>query len=432
VKKTLIIIKCLVLLFLTEHCCRKETKNDSSLINIETGIFKMQKLYISQYASNIWYVPLEDKPDVPLYWTTSNLTDVNERYILTSDARKCLLYDKAGRYIRQIGDQGRGPGEYSLIVNVFLNNDKIYIRDYYDLIEYSIDGTFMKRCKNIFIAEGKFHLEESIVINDSMIFGNIENASGYDEYKALMVNHQGKAIFSYRNYITFALDPGVSHAKSPGKALIFIYKNNIFFKELLNDTLFKMDDQYRLIPYSVLNLGKYKQPLALRGKRWNQINLRSYINLNNIFYTGRYLILICNFNSFFPAKRLTPGKIFLPGLDEKTLWYNTTLVLGVVDNKTQDVIFSEPTSTNNHLYTSGFYNDFDAGPRFLPDKSINDSTLIMKIRFDHLVEHIESDDFKSNYPDFPERKKKLEMFVDSLRNINYNNPIYMFVTFKNK
>lgn len=63
---------------------------------------------------------------------------------------------------------------------------------------------------------------------------------------------------------------------------------------------------------------------------------------------------------------------------------------------------------------------------------IDDSTMVMKIRFDYLIEHIESDEFKNDTPLNPEKKKKLETFVDSLRNTGFDNPVYMVVTFNNQ
>jgi hypothetical protein len=40
--------------------------------------------------------------------------------------------------------------------------------------------------------------------------------------------------------------------------------------------------------------------------------------------------------------------------------------------------------------------------------------MVMKIRFDYLIEHIDGDEFKNDTPKYPEKKKKLETFDDSL------------------
>jgi hypothetical protein len=245
-----------------------------------------------------------------------------------------------------------------------------------------------------------------------------------------LINKNGKIERFYKNYIYFDLAPKVHHAQAPGKANIIKYENNVFFKELLNDTLFQIDSNYEITPKYVFYLGKFKEPLSERGKDWSQINLQSYITLIYIIPINDILILGCDLNKYFPAKRIHPEIIRLPSGDDYTRWYNTSVVIGFYNTKSGDLKFSEPTSTDNHLSTSGFYNDIDAGPRFLPTNKINDSTLIMKIRFDHLLQHVESEQFKSFSPKYSEKKKRLEILVDSLKKIEYQEPIYMLVTFR--
>ena len=371
------------------------------------------------------------KTDQPL--SKVILADFTDRYILASEMNICLLYDKKGNFLRQIGKPGRGPGEYTGGISlVSLTNERVYLRDFlgYDLIEYNLDGTFVKKHKNSFLGDGKYRLEEAVLLSDSMIFGNIENRTGQEVYKALIIDKQGNIKYSYKNNFRFNLESGTWSVKSHVRADINRFKNEIFLKEHYNDTLFQLDEQYRLTPVFVLDLGKYKEPLSEKGKNWPERDLLSYIDLYHVFQTEKLLILIYDLNKYFPAKRLTPEIIRIPGHKDITLWSNTESVIGIYDKKTGELAFSEPTSTDNHLFTSGLYNDIDAGPRFIPDKMVNDSTMVMNIRFEYLVEHIESKDFRDNIPKFPDRKEKLEYFIDSLKNTGFDNPVLMFVKFK--
>ena len=425
----LIIISCFYILLFASGCWKKNSPRALSVIDIGSNIKNMQKLDISQFSDKILYQPLENRIENPLSCNGIMIPVFSEKYILDSDGRICILYDNAGQFLRQIGKQGRGPGEYSNIVSVFLIDEKIYIQDYYNLIEYKIDGTYIKKYNNCFIINKEYPLQTAIMLNDSIFFGIIDNISGHDEFKALILNKKGNVELYYKNYIFFNLN-GVCWAKTPVMSNFHWFENKLFFKESLNDTLFKVDDKYRLTPVNEFNLGEYKEPVTERGKQWNLETLASYIDLYNIFQTEHYIFIVCGFNKYFPAKRLTAEIIPLPGLNDLTQWYNSTSVLGIYDKKTAKLIFSEPTSTNNHLYTSGLYNNIDAGPRFMPDKMVNDSIMVMKIKFDRLLEHIASDDFKNSIPKYPERKKRLEMLVDSLRKAGFDNPVLMFVTFK--
>lgn len=411
-KKVFFLINCIIILIINTNCEKKKTDNVLSIVDIAANVHNMQKILLSQFTDNVRYVPLESNLDHPISGIA--ISDFSEKYILVSDYRICLLYENNGHLIRQIGIQGRGPGEHMGISSIFIINEKIYLHDYVtnDLIEYLSDGTFLERYKNGYDAGAKNHLayKETIMINDSMIFGNIQNESGHNEYKALIIDKYGKIKYYYKNFVFFELGPGVYGTKAPRFGIKYKFKDKIHFKEFYSDTLFRMDDQYRLLTDYVFNIGKYKEPFSKRGMDWTQKGMSSYIYLDRLYETDDFLFLICDFNKYFPAKRLSPVTIRMPGVKDYTQWYNYTGqgLIGVYNKKAHSLIFSEPTRTNDQLSSSGLYNDFDGGPRFYPDKMVNDSTMVMIIRFDYLKEYILSDDFKNIIPIYPEKKRDLK------------------------
>ncbi len=143
------------------------------------------------------------------------------------------------------------------------------------------------------------------------------------------------------------------------------------------------------------------------------------------------MFLVCNYGKYFTANRLTVDALEMPSGGIYNRIQNWPYMLGVYDKETGNLAFSEPTDTDNPLYSSGFYNDIDAGPRFMPGKMVNDSTMAMKIDFYELMKHVESDDFRNNIPKNPEHKEKLVLLIDSLKKTDFDNPVYMLVTFKN-
>jgi mRNA-degrading endonuclease HigB of HigAB toxin-antitoxin module len=421
-----------LLFILIITACAREDNGPLPVVNIADNIHNMDQLELSELAYNIRYIALEPDSTHPIRWSSIELFDFGEEYIIDSDGKTCLLYNTQGQFIRPIGKEGRGPGEYRLIIDVFLINEKIYIRDFMDLLEYNIDGSFVNRVKNAFLINGKYPLEEVVMINDSVFFGNVENRTGTEEYKAFVIDCKGYPIHSFKNYCIFELESGVNSVKAPGKSIIYKYANDVFFKEFYNDTLFKLDELYNLRPAYVFDLADRGEPASKIGLRWDQKDLSAYIYISYIYQTASHLVINCDFNKFYKERRISPEIIKTPSGKDYIQWYNYTgqQVLGIYNKINGNLVFSKPTSTNNQLFTSGFYNDYDAGPRFFPDKMINDSVLVMKIRPDHLFNHIESNDFKDNYSKCPDKKNELKIFVDSLRRVEYDNPIYMLVTFK--
>ena len=102
--------------------------------------------------------------------------------------------------------------------------------------------------------------------------------------------------------------------------------------------------------------------------------------------------------------------------------------MGIYDKQTQKLTFCKPTSTDNPLFTSGLFNDIDAGARFFPKNQVNDSTMVMSIEAKQLKDHVASADFKNTVPKYPEKKQQLEERANILT--EFDNPVLMFVTFK--
>lgn len=419
------------IILLLAACCQQINQNKPiPLIDIERDFKNMKMLRLSNFSSDIRYVPLESSEELPI--RSSFRTDFSEKYILNSDGEVCMLYDNHGHFIKQIGKRGRGPGEYAGIGYVAFINDKIFLQDFYtdDLIEYDSNGLFLRRYKSGFSATGKYRMGSAIMLNDSLIFGNV-NSTGRDDYKALIIDKSGIVKKYYKNYISFQFKSGANYITYVEKAVLNRFKDKVIFKDDFNDTLFQIDDNYQLAPRYVFNLGRYQQPLPERRLIQPQTDKLSFIKIQDVFETDNLLFIICDFGKHFPVKRITPRVMNQPGFEGAINWFNTSLMLGLYEKKQDKFSFCEPTSTDNFYFTSGLYNDIDAGPRFMPDQIINDSTLIMRITINRLVQHTESEDFKKAIPKFPERKNRLEFFTDSLKKAEFDNPMFMVVTFKN-
>lgn len=405
--------------------CKNSQKAEDSfqIIDIESNMDKMETISLSQFTYDIRYIPLETNEDFPVTWIGD--CDFSGNLIILTDMKKCLLYDTNGRFILSIGSQGRGPGEFQFCSNVsFDKNNNIYMQDLFDLVEYNLDGFFIKKYKNTFRAndDAERYFRSWLIIDNTLFFGHVPNGTGQIENKALILNKHGDIKQSYKNYILFKRDKPVASGFED-YAHVYQFKNTIFYKEFYNDTLFSMDDQYQLSPRYVFDRGKFKLPTSERAKTPIGDLMDQYLFIWDAFQTDKYLFINCQFGKNFPAKRLTPKTIM--GLI--TTEYNTTRVLGIYNIQTEEFSFCKPTSTDNPLFTSGLYNDIDAGPRFFPTKQVNDSTLIMWVKADELKSHIESDDFKNSVPKYPEKKKQLENLTNNLSLLD--NPVLMIVTF---
>jgi len=394
-------------------------------IDIEANMKEMKVINLSQFTDNIKYVPLEIKEDI--FFSNFNHLVVSENLCILPSSHGCLLYDTGGHFISRIGGIGRGPGEYqSQRLIGFDSKKNIYLISWRDLFEFNKDGSLINRYSKSMIIDNKHNLDNGFLVNDSMIIGHVLNTTGQEKYRALIVNKHGNIINSYINYDFYKTDRLPTDAIEGNRDHYYRFNNMIFYKEFYNDTLFSLNDKYELVPRYSFNFGKFKEPLSERAKFIKERNMLRYMQLSFVYQTEKYLFLDCYFNNQFPAKRLTPRPILF---STKVTWFNTREVLGIYDKRTGKLVFCKPTSTDNPLFTSGIYNDIDAGPRFFPRKQVNDSTMVTWIEAKELKDHVASDDFSNNIPKYPEKKKDLEELANSLS--EFDNPVLMFVTFKN-
>jgi len=405
-------------------CNNEKSGNDSIvLVNIEANLKKMEAINLSRFTDSIWYLVFENKENH--HFTAFTRFDISENQIIVTSPNGYILYDYAGHFISKIGNKGRGPGEYQFLSGICIGNQKnIYISDLYDILVFNNDGSFVKKYEKSFLINNIYYITSWITVDDSLFFGHIPNTTGQTEFKALMVNKHGDVKHYYNNYILFNYGRTVA-SYLENYANIYQFKNLIFYKELYNDTLFYLNVQYELIPKFVFNFGKFKEPVSERAKL-KGLDVRRYLYLWDVFQTENFLFLRCQFGDQFPAKRLTPRTL----AGGTTSMVNTSQALGLFNKQTKELVFCKPTSTDNTLFTSGLYNDIDAGPRFFPQKQINDSTMVMWVEAKQLKDHVASDDFKNNNPKYPEKKKELERLANNLS--EFDNPVLMMVTFKRK
>lgn len=405
--------------------CSNGQKNESSIqvIDIGSNVNNWKVANLSSFANSIRYVPLENVDSLTLSGIVD--ADFSENLILVSDRRNCLLYDSKGNFIGKIGNTGRGPGEYQYISNIgigFGPTPKIYVSSLYDIYEYNTNGSFInKYVKSLSINDTSAAFRWKI-INDSLFFGHIPNNTGKIRLKAVIKDKRGNVIHTFENYDLFSREHDVASGFE-NYVNIYRFKNSIFYKEFYNDTLFNLNNQnYELVARYAFNLGKFKLPNSERVKLSGEI-IFNYLFIWYAFQTEDYLFINCQFGHHFPAKRLTTKT-----LGPITTLYNTTYALGIYDKKSKELFFCKPTNTDNPLFTSGIYNDIDAGPRFFPNMQLNDSIMVMWMTADGLKDHVESEDFKNNIPKYPGKKRLLENMADSLS--VFDNPVLMFVTFK--
>ncbi len=368
-------------------------KGDNSLlqINVEKAIEQKLNIAVSKIAKAIEYVSLETNQISIL--RKINGVKITENYIFVSDRDKLLQFTHKGRFIRQIGRHGHGPGEYNNIIYFDVNeiSDFILVQGEYQCNIYGFKGEFKKKVKTP-------SLYFVIYKPNRVAF---YKSSDIDKKTNLILTDQNlKIICQFENY-----NPRPITNMHFTKAPLYVFNNKLYFKEYYNDTLYQVNDRM-LIPHYIFKEQKLLLNKDFEFKSTGEISdlvyqlekIKDKLLNSNIFESKRFLFLSYR-------KGLNPRK-----------------------NDYTRFLFDKEKSSISVLLNNRFKNDFDCGPNIYPEFQVNDSIIGLWIDAYKLKEHVKSKAFKSSTPKYPEKKKELEKLANSLK--DDDNPVLMLVKLK--
>ncbi len=391
------------LLLLTTGSCRNDRKANRQIdiIDVAANVNNVMQVNLSRFTDNVVYIPLETRADALLKVTSD--FDISGDYIVTTDGAVCMLFDLSGRFIRKFGTQGRGPEECQFISNLTISNDrKILFTSLRDLLEFNTDGSFSEKYSGFIDPE--YYLSVWYLVDDSLLLCVFDNSSGRDEFKALLVSKNGVVKQEFKNYEVLENKGSRIYNGSPK---LFKYNRSVFLKQQFNDTLFFLDSEYELDPQYIISVSDMKMPPDVREDfyEWTK-RINEFISVTGVFQTTGYLFMTTGLAGKYKSN-----------------------VLGIYDKRSKELVFCQPSDSENRLDRNGIYNDIDAGPRFFPVRMISDNTMAMMLDTKQLKDLVDGNDFKNRVPKYPKKKKQLEEFAGNLAEMD--NPVLMLVTFRN-
>lgn len=154
--KKIIPFAVLMIAFLMIKCSNKKTypdnkneinnKTKQQFLNIpESG---EDTLKVSYFADTVSYIPFETTKEsfiqyIDQLWMNDSVIIINNM------GGGLLMFRQNGKFLRKIGKNGRGPGEYGSILHFDVIRDTIYISctGRRGLLRYTFDGTFCDEIK---------------------------------------------------------------------------------------------------------------------------------------------------------------------------------------------------------------------------------------------------------------------------------------------
>lgn len=141
----------LILICGTAHSSEKTLLNpvfqESEKLDIAQLLKKRKVLYLSGIAKSISYIPLETNPKYLIGNKTVRVKPCGDYFFVSEHEKPVGVFSRTGKFIRTIGNIGKGPGEYNSDYTFWPDSTtrQIYIwnANYSTLMCYSFEGKHM-------------------------------------------------------------------------------------------------------------------------------------------------------------------------------------------------------------------------------------------------------------------------------------------------
>jgi len=241
--------KAIILLAVCIAACQSINKEDSIVkMNLENCINNAQVFDLAKYSGDIQYVALETKKEC-LLGEIFKIIKTDDFYLASGSERNLYLFGKDGKFIRQIGKQGKGPGEYIYLADFAFNKKEnlIYLNSAGQIMKYTIEGKLVETVKL-----PNSMLQVLSIIDDSKL-AYIYPFSPYSDDKDSV-----KLVSVYDSKLQELKTINTKFIPTKGGALfnwIYTKNSNTYYKEEFGDIIYKIDKDLNVIPEIALGLG---------------------------------------------------------------------------------------------------------------------------------------------------------------------------------
>ncbi len=373
------------LCFCTFSSCkgRKDLGSKTNIIELEIReLFKQKEmpLSLSSITEEVTYVPLETNDSCVLHGVYRLMLTNN--YILVSDGSVLYQFDLSGKFIRQIGRYGRGPGEHGRRIKVDIQNGNVFIFSSGIMNIYDFETGIFKQNFEV-----DFDVSDFVVTpEENILFFTFDlpvDLLLFTENEIYITNNEGEIIKTISNNSRL-------NNRTQSQGYVNIYRKNDEIKYMYNfrDTLYSIAKDFRRKPGLVFKF----ENLLDRDKI--VVNLMDNVHSDTSDFIWISRILESKNYMFFSAQK------------------------GIIVEQPEVSNILYDISSKNLFRTSNFINDIDGGMPFWPQFSSEN------ILIDHHQSYLIIDYYKSTL-DSVDHSGNFIKLVESLD--EGDNPVLVFI-----
>lgn len=238
-------LKYLGFIFLGMLSCTS-IKQELPVLDVEYAINNPVKFDLCEYVKSSKYIALETKKECLL--SSFGSVHFYGKDIYLSTRKSIYKFSEYGKFIKQLGHHGRGPGEYNYIFDLSINKKKqeLCVSDYKSVVRYDTTGNFIAKNR----MENSTGIATIKVNTDGLYFLRHPH-SPKDTVAIEIFDKDFKLVKEIKNSI-------VRQVGTHYQARMSEYDGKFFYNSLVNDTIFSVDRKLENHPEMILDFGKYK------------------------------------------------------------------------------------------------------------------------------------------------------------------------------
>ncbi len=405
-KKNYKLICFYTLFLLLSNACTKQDKTNIStegkaLYTINTKSDSIKKIKYDTFINHLKFIKLETNENCLVGGGEIINVEIDNNLIFILDRNdRLFVFNRAGKFLRQIGRKGNGPKELLSINNFCLNKAKrqIALYDIYrsSIVLFNYEGKFIKR---LISTNSYFNIKYFEFIDNNLLldfFTTNNNPYNYGIYNIKSQSIENKFIPFLIKYNKPLMNKRLMQVIDPN-----VFKNSVLLTTYFSNILYKYDSKSRQIEKYLELISDKQKPVSTttfsidKSYDFREVSSFMYKNgysrgIHRVFAVNEYLFLQ------FGSDMYKLDNILFNMKNHKSFelsWDNELLPLSDLIN------FSSAFVDNNicvKIFQSDYliqnkekYKKIDSLSRILNESNVEDNPIIILYDLKGLFEYAE-------------------------------------------
>ena len=245
---------------------------------------------LSSIASGVRFVKLDNEPIFRDFF----ILDIQQcdSFLFLMEPKHLFMYDATGKFIRQIGQNGQGPGEYVFLGAPLQLDEKrriLYATDFYTnrYLSYNFDGGFLKETRFSHEEDQAYLLDSTTIAINTL---STQRFLPHKTPKLVLQNYARKILKFFPSYL-YPIDRPRNMISFGPDNFLWHCGNDFYLLEYGNDTIFQVTRE-KLIPALILTGDMKPTGDNLFDDEKDKLSITAYIMQPSaaIFESNRFLI----------------------------------------------------------------------------------------------------------------------------------------------